>query len=559
MIIPNSRIILLKVPLQIDNKNQLTFNNVNEQFNYFYSLSKFEMDNARYQRRDNVIRFPAHYDDIINYNYVMYQNENYNNKWFYAFITNMKYINDNLTEIFISTDVFQSWQFDFIWKQTFVEREMINVTDDVPGANLLPEGLEFGEYKIQNNTTIDDLEPINVIAYLGTSVPVDLQGTVTTDIQEGSFTVNGVTSSVAFLLCDNNNYIIFMNALQHGNFSDKILTTFTVPKLAVKNFLINDNKINLNGYPTVFTVYCLSNGQDYLQDYAIKNLWSTPTQIDNYTPHNKKLLSFPFCYIGFNPPNGMQKIYKFENFTSTPSFYIISEVNPNPSVYFIPRYYRGLTLNLQDSTCLNGYPQTSSRSDYFNNWIAQNGNIISLNMQQEQFNYEVGQVQSGLNMASNLISDVASENIVGVSSLLNSGLSMYKANVNHDFYIKQQMAQIEKQKMLPDQANLSGSNATLIGYNLFKNDIFSLYTIKKQFAERIDKFFDMYGYLTNTVKIPNTNNRPNWNYIKTIGTNIVGDIPQNDIQQLKNIFENGVTLWHNANTFLDYSQNNRTS
>ena len=44
--------------------------------------------------------------------------------------------------------------------------------------------------------------------------------------------------------------------------------------------------------------------------------------------------------------------------------------------------------------------------------------------------------------------------------------------------------------------------------------------------------------------------------IKTINANILGDIPQEDMQKLKNIFDNGVTFWHNANTFLDYSQNN---
>ena len=87
--------------------------------------------------------------------------------------------------------------------------------------------------------------------------------------------------------------------------------------------------------------------------------------------------------------------------------------------------------------------------------------------------------------------------------------------------------------------------------------MFLKYSIKQQFAERIDKFFDMYGYLTNTVKIPNLNNRPNWNYIKTIGANIIGDIPQMDLQTIKDIFNNGVTLWHNSTTFLDYSQNNR--
>ena len=119
------------------------------------------------------------------------------------------------------------------------------------------------------------------------------------------------------------------------------------------------------------------------------------------------------------------------------------------------------------------------------------------------------------------------------------------------------MAQIEKQKMLPDTGNLSGSNATLLGYELLDNNVFTTYTIKSQFAERIDKFFDCFGYLTNKIKIPNLKNRPNWNYIKTIGANIQAYIPQSDLQTLKNMFDNGITLWHNPSTFLDYSQNNR--
>ena len=44
----------------------------------------------------------------------------------------MQYINDNCTFIIIETDVFQTWQFDINIKQSFVEREMINVADDIP-------------------------------------------------------------------------------------------------------------------------------------------------------------------------------------------------------------------------------------------------------------------------------------------------------------------------------------------------------------------------------------------------------------------------------------------
>lgn len=95
------------------------------------------------------------------------------------------------------------------------------------------------------------------------------------------------------------------------------------------------------------------------------------------------------------------------------------------------------------------------------------------------------------------------------------------------------------------------------GYNLIDKNIFTRYSIKRQFAERIDKFFDMYGYLTNTLKIPNINNRPHWNYVKTIGANIIANIPELDLLKIRNLFDNGITLWHNTNTFLDYSQNNR--
>lgn len=132
VIAPNSNITLLKVPLELSNKNQLTFESKQAQFNYFNSLTKIELENATYQRKEGVIRFPELIDNLYEYNYVMYQNESYSDKWFYAFITNMRYLNDNVTEISITTDVFQTWQFDLEFKQSFVEREMINVSEDVP-------------------------------------------------------------------------------------------------------------------------------------------------------------------------------------------------------------------------------------------------------------------------------------------------------------------------------------------------------------------------------------------------------------------------------------------
>lgn len=129
---PQTDIRIIKSPLTISNKHQITFTNKEAQETYFLSLQHIEDENASYQRKDSVIRFNKHIDEILPYNYCMYKNENYSDKWFYAFITGMRYVNDNVTEISITTDVFQTWQFDIIYKQSFIEREIVAVAEDTP-------------------------------------------------------------------------------------------------------------------------------------------------------------------------------------------------------------------------------------------------------------------------------------------------------------------------------------------------------------------------------------------------------------------------------------------
>ena len=81
-------------------------------------------------------------------------------------------------------------------------------------------------------------------------------------------------------------------------------------------------------------------------------------------------------------------------------------------------------------------------------------------------------------------------------------------------------------------------------------------SIKAEYARCIDEFFSQFGYKCNRVKVPNITGRRNWNYVKTVGCYIDGDIPQADMEELKNMFDRGVTFWHNPATFADYSQNN---
>lgn len=59
-----------------------------------------------------------------------YNTDDLDPKYYYAYIVDLKYINDNMTEIYIETDVFQTWQFDFTYLKSYVERK--HVTDDIP-------------------------------------------------------------------------------------------------------------------------------------------------------------------------------------------------------------------------------------------------------------------------------------------------------------------------------------------------------------------------------------------------------------------------------------------
>lgn len=107
----------------------------------------------------------------------------------------------------------------------------------------------------------------------------------------------------------------------------------------------------------------------------------------------------------------------------------------------------------------------------------------------------------------------------------------------------------------PDQARGNTNQSDiLVGWErYFTVDCMS---VRYEIARSIDEFLSMFGYKVNRVKVPNITGRRNWNYVKTIGCYIEADIPQTDLAQIKEMFDRGITLWHNPATFVDYSQNN---
>lgn len=359
------------------------------------------------------------------------------------------------------------------------------------GSNLIPESLEIGEPKVAGTASFDELKQCYIVAFSGDSM-------FTQTISQDGYSYNGIPSSVTFILCNNigglNACLHFINEAQQG---DKIVSVFSIPRLAVKTRLAELESPD----PSVTTYVSDPMTYNYTQSAVTKTLTSTPSSLDGYTPRNQKLRTYPYLYVGFNPANGTNKVFRYEDFANgTPTFNLISEINPNPSVYFIPQNYRGQTGDsLSDVISLNGYPNISYKNDVFNSWLAQNSGFLQINQERENLNYSQNKFQSGLNLISgitgmvgNIAGGNASGTINSMTSLGGTAIGAISNEANHELNIREQMATIEAQKLVPDNVTMSGSNATLLGYNKIHENIFTRYNIKAEFARKIDKYFDQF-------------------------------------------------------------------
>lgn len=520
MISPNSRIIILKTPMELNDKNQLTFSNSTSQYNYFYSLPKVELDNATFQRKDDVIRFETDsdftYDDVLLYNYCMYQNTSYGNKWFYAYITDVIYKSDGMSELKIKTDVYQTWQFNVTWKKSFVEREHIATSSDTIGTNTIPENLETGDYivedTISSNFTSSHLVMASTIS-------------VANGNASGGIIRDGLYSGL--------NYTLFKTYSDLTNCIKQIDEWGKAESIQSIFYALDD----LTDYNNVSWT---SHTGDYNYDYAgLQNGLDTASYIKeistsiissfgDYVPKNNKLFTYPYCFINVTNNVGNNAIYYFENFNNINSikFNIWGVLCQGGSIISYPVNYNN---GYWDAGIMLGkLPVCSWSSDTYTNWLTQNAVNIPLSI--------------GTSALTALTGAISGNVITATSGLLG---------------ITQTIGSIYEHSLIPPQANgNSNGGDVLFAIANAMNFNYQRKRIKSQYAKIIDEYFSMFGYKTNRVKVPNMNNRSNWNFIKTIDCNVIGDIPQNDLEEYRKLFDDGITLWHNASTFLDYSQTN---
>jgi hypothetical protein len=234
---------------------------------------------------------------------------------------------------------------------------------------------------------------------------------------------------------------------------------------------------------------------------------------------------------------GTDVCYAWEEFSSTPTFTERGIVNQGCDIKLTPTNYKKTDLSggYEWSVSRQKLPTVSWNSDFYLNWVAVNGKYM--------------EIQAGLTAANwgmNFIGNMASGNIAG---MLSGTMGLAQS-------VAQQAQQIREAKMTPDSAR-GNTNTGDLNYSVGKN-CYTAYkmTIKAEYAKIIDDYFTAFGYKVNAFKVPNITGRRYWNYVHTVGANIEGNIPQADMDEIKGLFDRGITIWHDTAHYLDYTQNN---
>lgn len=523
-IIPDSIIYILSgVECDRDYNHVKWFNSRAEQQSYMLDHRIKTYDNCSYIR-DGVVMIDAWADDIYSANYMMFQNSAFSDKWFYAFITEVRYENNRTAEVHYTIDLWQTWWMDCKVGECFVERE--HVLDDAIGHNTIPEGLEYGELNIAKETLLTDfsyrivygceiaisdaqLQPI-------ANQPTWFSGSTLGRVFQGSKL--GYTEKPDDLLQ-------FLQNIITAGYSNTILQVFTIPK-------------------------ALSPSADDESLVKYKELPSFPDNFYGYKPHNNKMFCSPYCDYLVYAPTGDNMVLHPELFgDNKPELIIRGNKSAQPQVLISPRHYRNIsTTDYTKGFTLNYGEKGSFLYDAYQAEIASYGFT--------QITEKLPQGSTDLGLTLGALAKYSGRVVSGASNAINGYVQggVGGAVTSAGAGILDSLAQHSKDTH--DTSRLSGaSNGNLLWSSQLKDARCQVKMIKAEYARTIDQFFDMYGYKVNRVKRPQMEGRPAWNYIKCKNVALTGKIPADAEMLIKRVIESGVTFW--KTTFHNYSANNK--
>lgn len=577
---PNGQVKLMHTGLPSDYTDTIYFDSVTDQYNYFANLAGTWLNAQSYTRVNRgIFRCSLPMRETYNVDYMMFRNQAFENKWFYAFVTHVDYVNNGMCEVNFAIDTIQTWFIgtEAALGQCFVKRE--TVANDAIGANLTAENLALGEYVAERNTLTylqhDLLLPVIVVAIN------DVAG-----VTEGVVYDNTYSGCQIYAFDTTENDIEALNSLitsyTNQGKPDAIVGIWMAPKLSLPlNRIPSDHKI-VSGNPNIGTT---STEQKITSDSGF----------NGYKPKNNKLYTYPYNFCRVMTGQGNKADYRYEYFSDlTPTFEIVANLLTPVSAFCSPIDYKNHYISssgqtktadpiFNESVSLNSYPMCSWNYDTYAAWVAQNSVPMANTRNAWREKALLSGATQGIGTLMNTLGGMAGGAITaglgalslnpviafggavkGASQIIGAGMG----GINNSL---QQLSNTVGSKidLVTEQMNAdysasieadtmggtinSGNSAFAHGDMQF---YFERWHVDDMHVKSIDDYFSMFGYAINRVKTPNITSRPHWNYIQTVDANIKGDMPADDRNAIKTILDNGVRFWKNGSEIGNYDLDN---
>lgn len=549
--IPNTTLYVGVVPWNIDLKNVQSYNSRTEQISAIQGLLTHKYEHINIIRRDSDTILKGVNEDLSQCNYMMYQNKDISDKWYFEFIDKAPYNSLNSVIISHSIDPWQTYQFDITYYKNLILRAHVAKSADVVGRWLAPEPISVAPEFERKHNVFNDLSWTPQYVLHSTSVynpntkKYEYKGSGTgaslsaeygifvdndTDVQDVVKKYGKLSPAEALKSDNDDEYSNWIADLLTGqiesfekslNNAVKLISTTSISQL-------QDHRNELIGlYAIPAWVHSGTNkyATNNIKKKDVTTTLPTTTLACGYAPRNKKMLS-SLCkaYLFYNE-NGFKLPLKPELFTSdTPVFTVKStELSTNGFLLQIGSYadYTAKT-NKISYNCENrlGYDANTGLDKVLNTLTSAVGVVNAVgSVASQAFAGNVGgAVQGAVGAVQQSINMIDALGQRGV----NTGASG-------------DIMSITEKRAMPVFADVSPTEAQ---------------------CRYIDDYLDVYGYAINEIgKISSyMKNRSNWNYIQVANCNIKVSAPNDDFNKLKQMFESGVTIWHR--NFGDYDQSN---
>ena len=532
---------------------------------------KFTYGNCTYMRKDKVIVVDANADvlEAAGVNYCRYINADFNSSmYFYAFVDKIEYVAPQTSRLHIRTDCFTTYFDKIIKNDCFVERE--HVADDTPYHNVVPENVGSSELiRIHSTRLLGSClnSPDNsnwIVAFNVATDPAQLE----LGSYLGVVSVGGTPSGTYWYGVDADNTMLFTKYLTEHD-----ATILSISLISIYSSWINDGE-NITQDGQTFHVYHLRDTTSAESGYSgtiqvnigaggagsvtgnAGQVTTVQVIVDDFINsmksnfNNCKILNYPYCAFEVFTYDGssttlvpQDTLFDFAGGHSGYQFKdtIVQGITPSETAILALSsggYDEADPFTTQSFSC---FPTISVAQDSYAQFVARNANSL-------RFQKDVALRDGTFKLAQSTVGMVKSAVDANVSGFLSSFQGTMSAGDTLDA-IDAKMADA---KMAPDGVAGHASDGALFMLNRL-GIFFGVKRCSWRMLQSIDSYFDRYGYAVKVHKTPQWNSRSQFNFIKTAGANIAGEIPESDKETINNLLDTGLTVWHSVGAYGTYN------